>query len=196
MVGTIGEIDIASKYLNILICPRDSLAPFVWFLLALFLIFLIVHTTNDRHLKVLSVVSVFMYLFYDKMPYMFCLQDVAKYLLFFMCGGIVLRMRGKIVTKNNTNCILLFRFMYFLLYVLAINLFANTIVGRFVSHIGRYSGPIYFLHAFVIAIITGIFGDRHYLIIGLLAIVIPIFFDLITKRYNISMFRRVFLGTK
>lgn len=196
MVGTIGEIDIASKFLNILICPRDSLAPFVWFLLALFLIFLIVHATNDRYLKVLSVVSVFMYLFYDKMPYMFCLQDVAKYLLFFMCGGIVLWISGKNVSKNNMNCILLFRFMYFLLYVLAINLFANTIVGRFISHIGRYSGPIYFLHAFVIAIIIGILGDKHYLVIGLLAISIPIVIDVITKRYNFSMFRKVFLGAK
>lgn len=196
MVGTIGEIDLASKFLNILICPRGSLAPFVWFLLALFLIFMIVHATNDRHLKVLSVVSVFMYLFYDKMPYMFCLQDVAKYLLFFMCGGIVLRMRGIIATKSNMNCILLFRFVYFILYVSTINLFANTIVGRFISHIGRYSGAIYFLHAFVIAIITGVFGDRHYLIIGLLAIAIPIFIDLITKRYNFSMFRRLFLGAK
>lgn len=196
MVGTIGEIDIASKFLNILICPRDSLAPFVWFLLALFLIFLIVHATNDRYLKVLSVVSVFMYLFYDEMPYTFCLQDVAHYLLFFMCGGIVLRISGKNVTKNNMNCILLFRFMYFLLYVLAVNLFANTISGRFISHIGRYSGPIYFLHAFVIAIITGILGDKHYLVIGLLAISIPIVIDVITKRYNFSMFRKVFLGAK
>ena len=51
----------------------------------------------------------------------------------------MLRISGKKVTKNNMNCILLFRFMYFLLYVLAINLFANTIVGRFISHIGRYS---------------------------------------------------------
>lgn len=196
MIGTIGEIDLASKFLYLVVCPRDSLAPFVWFLLALFLIFLIVHATNDRYLKVLSVVSVFLYLFYDKMPYMFCLQDVAKYLLFFMCGDLVLRLRGLFSIQNRMNCILLFRFMYFLLYVLAINLFAHTIVGRFISHIGRYSGPIYFLHAFVIAIITGVFGDRHYLIIGLLAIAIPIFFDLITKRYNMSMFRRVFLGAK
>lgn len=196
MVGTIGEIDLASKFLNILICPRDSLAPFVWFLLALFLIFLIVHATNDRYLKVLSVVSVFMYLFYDEMPYTFCLQDVAHYLLFFMCGGIVLRMSGINDARNNMNCILLFRFMYFILYVFTINLFAHTIVGRYISHIGRYSGVIYFLHAFVIAIITGILGDKHYLVIGLLAISIPIVIDVITKRYNFSMFRKVFLGAK
>lgn len=195
MVGTIGETDLASKFLNILICPRDSLAPFVWFLLALFLIFLIVHATNDRCLKFLSVVSVFMYLFHQKMPYVFCLQDVAKYLLFFMCGDIALRMRGKFATKNNVNCILLFRFMYFIPYVFIINLFAHSIVGRYISHIGRYSGAIYFLHAFVIAIITGVLGGKHYLIIGLLAISIPIVIDVITKRYNFSMFRRVFLGT-
>ena len=196
MVGIIGEIDLVSKFLNILICPRDSLAPFVWFLLALFLIFLIVHATNDRYLKVLSVVSVFMYLFYDKMPYMFCLQDVAHYLLVFMCGGIVLRMSGINDARNNMNCILLFRFMYFILYVFTINLFAHTIVGRYISHIGRYSGVIYFLHAFVIAIITGVLGDKHYLVIGLLAISIPIVIDVITKRYNFSMFRKVFLGAK
>ena len=196
MVGTIGEIDLASKFLNILICPRDSLAPFVWFLLALFLIFLIVHATNDRYLKVLSVVSVFMYLFHQKMPYVFCLQDVAKYLLFFMCGDIALRMRGKFATKNNLNCILLVRFMYFILYVFTIDRFAHSIVGRYISHIGKYSGAIYFLHAFVIAIITGILGDKHYLIIGLLAIAIPIVVDVITKRYHFSMFRRVFLGSK
>lgn len=196
MVGTIGEIDFTSKFLNILIYPRDSLAPFVWFLLALFLIFLIVHATSDRYLKVLSVVSVFMYMFHDNMPYTFCLQDVAQYLLFFMCGGIVLRMSGKNDTRNNMNCILLFRFVYFILYVSTINLFANTIVGRFISHIGRYSGAIYFLHAFVIAIITGILSDRHYFVIGLLAIFIPIFIDVITKRYNFSMFRKVFLGAK
>lgn len=194
MVGTIGEIDLASKFLNIMICPRDSLAPFVWFLLALFLIFLIVHATNDRYLKVLSVVSVFMYIIHDKMPYTFCLQDVAKYLLYFMCGGIVLRMRGILATKSNMNCILWFRFMYFMLYVFAINLFSHTVVGRYVSHIGRYSGVIYFLHAFVIAVTTGIFGDTHYLIIGLLATAIPIFIDVITRQYNFSMFRKIFLG--
>ena len=196
MVGTIGEIDFTSKFLNILIYPRDSLAPFVWFLLALFLIFLIVHATSDRYLKVLSVVSVFMYLFHQKMPYVFCLQDVAKYLLFFMCGNIALRMRGKFASKNNMNCILLFRFVYFILYIFAINLIAHSIVGRYISLIGKYSGAIYFLHAFVIAIITGVLGDKHYLIIGLLAISVPIVIDVITKRYHFSMFRRVFLGSK
>ena len=196
MVGTICEIDLASKFLNLIVCPRDSLAPFVWFLLALFLIFLIVHATNDRYLKVLSVVSVFMYLFHQKMPYVFCLQDVSKYLLFFMCGNIALRMRGKFASKNNMNCILLFRFVYFILYVFAINLIAHSIVGRYISLIGKYSGAIYFLHAFVIAIITGVLGDKHYLIIGLLAISVPIVIDIITRRYNFSMFRRVFLDTK
>ena len=67
---------------------------------------------------------------------------------------------------------------------------------RYISHIGKYSGAIYFLHAFVIAIITGVLGDKHYLIIGLLAISVPIVIDIITRRYNFSMFRRVFLGSK
>ena len=46
------------------------------------------------------------------------------------------------------------------------------------------------------AIITGVLGDKHYLIIGLLAISVPIVIDVITKRYHFSMFRRVFLGSK
>lgn len=196
MIGTIVEIDLATKFLNILVCPRDSLAPFVWFLLALFLIFLIVHATGDRYLKILSVISVIMYLFSDIMPYAFCLQDVANYLLFFMCGDIVLRIRGKIATTSTINCLLLFRFLHFILYVFTINVFARTIPGRFIANLGRYSGAIYFLHAFVIAITTGVFGEKYYFVIGLLAIAIPIVIDAITKRYNFSMFRKVFLGAK
>lgn len=69
-------------------------------------------------------------------------------------------------------------------------------VCRYLSHIGKYSGAIYCLHAFVIAIIIGVLGDKHYLIIGLLAISVPIVIDVITRRYHFSMFRRVFLGSK
>lgn len=196
MIGTIGEIDLPTKFLNLLVCPRDSLAPFVWFLLALFLIFLIVHATCDRYLKALSVISVILYLFSDKIPYTFCLQDVAKYLLFFMCGDIVLRIKGKIASTHTINCMLLFRFVHFIIYVFTINIFARTIPGRFFAYLGQYSGAIYFLHAFIIAIFTGIFGDKYYLVIGLLAIAIPIFIDIITNKYNLSIFRRVFLGAK
>ena len=86
MVGTIGEIDLTSKFLNLLVCPRDSLAPFVWFLLALSLIFLIVHATNDKYLKVLSVVSVFMYLFHQKCP-MCSAYKMSLSICFSLCVG-------------------------------------------------------------------------------------------------------------
>jgi len=78
--------------------------------------------------------------------------------------------------------------------MMPVNCFSKTKLSRPFKFIGNYSGSIYFLHAFVISIFVGLFGDGLWPVIGVLAISIPILIDMLTKKYGIKWFRILFLG--
>lgn len=186
------KFNIESAFINLLINPLGSLAPFVWFLYTLFLIFAFVRLVPDKYQLFLLMLSVVIYIFSNDMTSLFCLNQVSRYLIFFMCGSFACCITN--ASRINSITLLLQSLLLFIVYVYILNLVSHVKILYPLRFVGKYSASVYYLHAFVISIISGICGDQYFIIVGLLAISIPIIIDYTSKKWNLKNFRLLFFG--
>lgn len=188
------DVDIIDSLISLLINPRSSLAPFIWFLMTLFIIFLIVHAVPAKHTTALFVFSFVLFWLSPYLPNWFCLCDVGNYLLFFMVGCYADKLT-KVESTNTHGIILGLRLILFAIYVFILNLFSKSKLSRPFELLGKYSGSIYFLSSFVISIFVGLLGDSLWPVIGVLSIIIPIIIDVLSEKFKLQRFRALFLGS-
>lgn len=187
------DVDIVINFICLIINPRSSLAPFIWFLMTLFFIFLIVHAVPSKYMNILFITSFVLYLLAPYLPAWFCLCDVCNYLVFFMFGYMV----DKFSKHDNSKTLcytLVIRLVLSAIYILILNIFSKTRISQPFEFIGEFSGSIYFLSSFVISLFVGFLGDNLWPLIGILSIFIPIFVDILSKKYKMNWFRFLFLG--
>lgn len=184
--------DYHTAFINLLVNPRLSFAPFIWFLSTLFFIFIIVHFVSDSYMWILVAFSIPLYLFYHNLPTQFCIQDIAHYLMYFMGGFVVLKYNGRIERVNSVAIVL--QNIFLLVYVTFLDLISDTIIGRGLSYLGKYSGSIYLLHPFCVAMFTVLLGENYWVIIGIFSIMIPMLIDYFTHKMGWKVVRKIFLG--
>lgn len=153
---------------------------------------MIVHIVSDRYMWILVVFSIPCYLFHQDLPTVLCIQDIAHYLMYFMGGFVVLTCNG--ASRRINSLTIGLQNIFLLAYVTTLDFISDTVIGRSLAQLGKYSGSIYLLHPFCIAILSILIGEKYWMIIGIFAIMIPVLVDYLTYKMGWKVVRKIFLG--
>lgn len=109
-----------------------------------------------------------------------------------MGGFVVLTCNG--ASRRINSLTIGLQNIFLLAYVTTLDFISDTVIGRSLAQLGKYSGSIYLLHPFCIAILSILIGEKYWMIIGIFAIMIPVLVDYLTYKMGWKVVRKIFLG--
>lgn len=217
-------IEFDSLLYSIFVTPMGGFATFLWYIYALFVIFLIVPLF--KNLKYLFALSLIIY--FIPMPQMFCLNLVANHLIYFVLGIYIFK---KITEGLNVNHPLMLFLISFIIHVLLFVLFREyelykikalilSLLGivsiyslslylsdkreKSITYIGGYSSEIYFLHTIFMGVVTvalslvNISLELKFYIGMLLAVLFGMLFPIVVAKlvdyFNLSFLNKTLFG--
>lgn len=192
-----GDTDYISHIkgvVNIFINPIHSYAVFIWFAYVLFAIFAIIHTIKDKHIVYVFVLSIVLYIFKEHMTGYFGIIQISKYLIYFIFPYFLLKNYPQ-NTLQIFNISLVYPFIWAIMTFVSIKLIKYK-VFNFFNLLGKESDAIYYIHPFIIAILSVFLPNVliYNIIIGIAAIGIPVLMYYVIERYKLTIVGRLLYG--
>ena len=209
---------------SIFVTPMGGFATFLWYIYALFVIFLIVPLF--KNLKILLLFSFIIY--FIPMPEIFCLNLVANHLIFFSLGIFIynqifnaFKIKRTLLISVVSSLLMVLIFVVskmFELYridslilailgiisIYSLSLYLYDKKDKYISYMGKYSSEIYFLHTIFMGVVTvaltilDINPILKFYVGMILALLFGVVFPIVTAKildyYNLKLFNRLLFG--